>query len=379
MSPEESWKYLSPTKIVFGQNSFNRLKRYLLDLNIKQNILLVTGQNFIKKYGFLGQLRRMLYDKSIYHFDQVSPNPTQEDILKGIQFVGNTEIELVIALGGGSVLDAGKTLAILLKNPGSLDEYLKGERKITNRGIPVIAIPTTAGTASEVTSWATIWDMEQKRKYSLSHQWMFPEYAIVDPALTVPMPPSLTAMTGLDALTHAIESCWSISAQPISDVFALRAIRLVRNNIQKACDEPKNMIARTNMALASLFAGLAFNNTRTAACHSLSYPMTFHFDIPHGLAVSITLKEVIKYNHRIVPEKVEQIVEEFGESSVEGFIKAIGELMVSIGRPTKLRDLKLREEDLNVLIKDSINPERMKNNPANLTEVDIRTILKNVL
>ena len=164
MSPEESWKYLSPTKIVFGQNSFNRLKRYLLDLNIKQNILLVTGQNFIKKYGFLGQLRRMLYDKSIYHFDQVSPNPTQEDILKGIQFVGNTEIELVISLGGGSVLDAGKTLAILLKNPGSLDEYLKGERKITNRGIPVIAIPTTAGTASEVTSWATIWDMEQKRK-----------------------------------------------------------------------------------------------------------------------------------------------------------------------------------------------------------------------
>ena len=270
-------------------------------------------------------------------------------------------------------------MAILLKNPGTLDEYLKGKRKIMHRGIPLIAIPTTAGTASEVTSWATIWDMEKKNKYSLAHKWMFPEYAIVDPALTVSMSPSLTAMTGMDALTHAIESCWSINSQPISDVFALRAIRLIRNNIQKACDEPGDMTARTNMALASLFAGLAFNNTKTAACHSLSYPMTFHFGIPHGLAVSITLKEVIKYNDRIVPEKVKQIVEEFGESSVEGFIKAIGELMVSIGLPTKLRDLKLREEDLNVLIKDSINPERMKNNPANLTEVDIRTILKNVL
>ena len=379
MTIDESWKYLSPTKIVFGQNSFDRLKAYLLDLNIKREILLVTGQNFIKKHGFLVQLHRMLYDKSIHHFDKVSPNPNQEDICQGIQFVGNTEIELVIALGGGSVLDAGKAIAILLKNPGSLNEYLQGERKITQRGIPVIAIPTTAGTASEVTCWATIWDMERKNKYSLSHQWMFPEYAIVDPALTVPMPRTLTAMTGMDALTHAIESCWSLNSQPISDVFALRAIRLIRNNIQKACDKPEDMTARTNMALASLFAGLAFNNTRTAACHSLSYPMTFHFGIPHGLAVSITLKEVIKYNNRIVPEKVKQIVEEFGESSVEGFIKAIGELMVSIGLPTKLRDLKLREEDLNVLIKDSINPERMKNNPANLTEVDIRTILKNVL
>jgi len=379
MNVDESWKYLSPTKIVFGQNAFERLKRYILDLNIKQNILLVTGEHFVKESGLLAQLRRMLYDKSVYHFDKIPPNPTHTDIAKGIQFVGNTNIELVIALGGGSALDAGKALAILLKNPGSLDEYLKERKKITQKGIPVIAIPTTSGTASEVTSWATIWDMEKKQKFSMSHQWMFPEYAIVDPILTVTMPRSLTAMTGMDALTHAIESCWSRSSQPISDVFAFRAIRLVRNNIQTACNDPKNMTARTNMSLASLFAGLAFNNTKTAACHSLSYPMTFHFGIPHGLAVSITLKEVIKYNNRVVPEKVRQIVGEFGASSIENFQKILSELMVSIGLPIKLRDLKLKEEDLDLLVTDSVNPERMKNNPVILNKTDIRTILTNIL
>lgn len=131
------------------------------------------------------------------------------------------------------------------------------------------------------------------------------------------------------------------------------------------------------MSLASLLAGLAFNNTKTAACHSLSYPMTLNFGVPHGLAVSITIKEVIKYNYRVLPKKVMQIVEEFGCSSVEEFSESLSEMMVSLGLPIRLRDLGLKEKDIELLLNEGIHPDRMGNNPANLSENDIRTILTN--
>ena len=378
MNIDESWKYLSPTKIVFGQRSFDSLKKYVLDLNTRQNILLVTGRESMRKHGYIRHCKRMLYDFSLHMFDRVPPNPTVAIIQEAIDFVENTEIELVIALGGGSALDVGKSLAMLLKNPGSLMSYLKGETGFRNKGLPFIAIPTTSGTASEVTSWGTIWDMVNKKKFSLAHEWMFPEYAIIDPLLTVHMSPYLTACTGMDALTHAIESCWSRSAQPISDSFALRAIKLIRKNLKLAFEEPDNLEARTNMAMASLFAGLAFNNTKTGACHSISYPMTFHYGVPHGLAVSITIKEVIQYNNRAVPEKVDQITEEFGSISLNDFVDEFPALMKSVGLPTTLRELNLKESDIEFLVERSVNPERMKNNPYELTRLDIQTILENI-
>ena len=334
MPLQQTWNYLSPSKIVFGQNSFQTLKKITLSQNISKSILLVTGKSNMKKYGFVDQVYKMLYNWSVYHFDAVSPDPTPDIIHEGMKFIQSRKIELVIAMGGGSVLDVGKVLATLLNNKGSLSEYLEGSRNIENAGVPIIGIPTTAGTASEVTCWATIWNKEKKKKYSLAHQWMFPDYALVDPALTVNMPPHLTAVTGMDALTHAIEAAWSRNAQPISDVFALRAIKLNRQNLKRAYDTPEDIEARSNMALASLLAGLAFNNTKTAACHSLSYPMTSNFGIPHGLAVSITIKEVIKYNYRVLPKKVIQIIEEFGCSSVDEFCEALSEMMLSIGRIT---------------------------------------------
>jgi alcohol dehydrogenase len=377
MSFDPTWNYLSPTKIVFGKNSFQTLKKFVLSQGVRKNILLVTGRSNMKKYGYMDQVDKMLYNWSVYHFDGASPDPTQEAIQQAVRFAGPKKIELVIAMGGGSALDVGKVLATLLKNGGSLLEYLEGKRNIENPSLPLVAIPTTAGTASEVTCWATVWDKEKKKKYSLTHQWMFPDFALVDPVLTVNMPPRLTALTGMDALTHAIEAAWSRNAQPISDVFALRAIKLNRQNLQRAYDHPENLEARTNMSLASLLAGLAFNNTKTAACHSLSYPMTLNFGIPHGLAVSITIKEVIKYNYQVLPKKVMQIVEEFGCSSVEEFSESLSEMMVSLGLPIRLRDLGLKEKDIELLLNEGIHPDRMGNNPVNLSENNIRTILTN--
>jgi alcohol dehydrogenase len=379
MSLDQTWNYLSPTKIIFGQNSFQSIKKIVLSQNVAKNILLVTGQSSMKKFGYVDQVYKMLYNWSIYHFDGVPSDPTPESINDAINFARPRKIELVIAMGGGSALDVGKVLAILLKNSGTLEEYLEGEVNFENPGVPLIAIPSTSGTASEVTCWATIWAKEKnkKKKYSLSHQWMFPDFSLVDPMLTVSMSPNLTACTGMDALTHAIEAAWSNNAQPISDVFALRAIKLNKQNLKRAYDYPEDLEARTNMALASLLAGLAFNNTKTAACHSLSYPMTLNFGIPHGLAASITIKEVIKYNYRALPKKVMQIVEEFGCSTLEEFSETLSEFMVSLGLSIRLRDLNLKEKDIKLLLNEGINPDRMGNNPANLSSEDIRTILKN--
>jgi alcohol dehydrogenase len=374
---DESWKYLSPTKIVFGLNSFESIKKYVLAQNVHQKILLVTGKYSMVKHGYVDKIKRLLYDRSIYHFGEVLPNPTKDNIGEGLKFASSKNVELVIALGGGSALDAGKVLAVLLNNPGQLNDYLSGNISFENKGLPFIAIPTTSGTASEVTCWATLWDREEKSKHSLAHPWMFPSYALIDPALTVHMPPKLTALTGMDALTHAIEACWSQNSQPVSDVFALRAIRLIYKNIRLAYDEPHNLQARTNMSLACLFAGLAFNNTKTAACHSISYPMTSNFGIPHGLAVSITIKEVIRYNFQVVPDKIRQIIEEWDASSLDEFIDKLVGLMHALNLPTRLRDLELREEDIETILKDSIYPDRMKNNPVQLNKDDIRTILVN--
>lgn len=378
MRLDETWKYLSPTKIVFGVHTFESLKKYVLELNIPKKILLVTGLSSMNRFGYIELCRRMLYDKSLYIFDRIKPNPTVSDLQEAIRFLKSSEVELVVSLGGGSVLDAGKILAAMATNHDPLEDYLSGKKSLENKPLPFIAIPTTSGTASEVTSWATLWDMEYKKKFSLSHPWMFPDYAIIDPELTVHMPPKVTAITGMDALTHAIESCWSKSSQPISDAFALHAIRLIRKNITNACNEPKNLEARTNMSLASLFAGLAFNNTKTAACHSISYPMTIHFDIPHGLAVSITLKEVIKFNNQAVPQKVQQIVEAFDSKSLDSFFEDMPKLMQDIGLPVFLRDLDLKETDLEIIIQESVNPDRMKNNPVELSHKDVRQILTNI-
>ena len=378
MRLDETWKYLSPTKIVFGVNAFESLKKYVLELNIPKKILLVTGLSSMNRFGYIDLCRRMLYDKSLYIYDQIKPNPTVKDLQKAIQFLKNSEVELVISLGGGSVLDAGKILAAMATNHEPLEDYLAGKKSLENKPLPFIAIPTTSGTASEVTCWATLWDMKHKKKFSLSHPWMFPDYAIIDPRLTVHMPPKITAITGMDALTHAIESCWSKSSQPISDAFALHAIRLIRKNIANAHNQPENLEARTNMSLASLFAGLAFNNTKTAACHSISYPMTIHFDIPHGLAVSITLKEVIQFNNQAIPQKVRQIVEAFDSDSLDSFIEDMPKLMQSIGLPLQLRDLGLKESDLETIIRESVNPDRMKNNPVELGHKDIRQVLTNI-
>jgi phosphonate metabolism-associated iron-containing alcohol dehydrogenase len=228
--------------------------------------------------------------------NNITPNPDFNTLTESCrQFSGSASDDMVIiALGGGSVIDAAKVLASSNNGFGPVREYLETTRGEDKLGAyPIIAIPTTAGTGSEVTKWATVWDTESQKKYSLSLQTLYPTHAIIDPELMLELPKALTISTGLDALSHALESIWNRNSNPVSANHAVFAATEIIAVLPKLVNDLDNLELRSRIAKASLFAGLAFSNTRTALAHSVSYPITLKYKVPHGLACSFSLPMVL--------------------------------------------------------------------------------------
>jgi phosphonate metabolism-associated iron-containing alcohol dehydrogenase len=366
-----------PTKIIFGRNSIDRLDEFIFFP--PERILLCTGRQAMKKFGLLDRLLGMLSAYKVKILDNVKPNPEIEDIEAGVEFARQYNPDFIIGLGGGSVLDTAKSIAILVNNDAPLMSYLKKEHELVNRGLPFIAIPTTAGTGSEVTPWATIWSREDHNKYSLESTLMRPLLAIVDPDLTLSLPPQITAQTGLDVLAHAVESYWALNYNPISDVLAIEAIKLVFDNLQGAYYEPANILYREQLALASLLAGMAFSNTKTTASHSISYPLTSYFNIPHGVACVLTLPAMLEFNSAAVPEKTLVIARATGEKTVQGAGDKIYSLIESLGFPTQLNRFGIKREDVPQIIAHGFTPDRVKNNPRNISADEMTQILEDLL
>jgi phosphonate metabolism-associated iron-containing alcohol dehydrogenase len=368
-----------PTKIFFSSDSLGNIKKMVGDFS-PRNILLITGKKSMEKSGILGKMKNFLHEFNIFHYNNVEQNPSIETIDKGVIFLKKHDCDFVIGLGGGSALDTAKSIAILANNDGSVREYLLNKKTIENKSLPFIAIPTTSGTGSEVTPWASIWDKNEKRKYSLANEFMFPKIALVDPTLTLTMPKDITAITGLDALSHAIEAYWSKNSQEISDVFALEAIKLIFKNLKKVYDDPDNLKYRENMSKASLFAGLAFSNTKTTAVHSVSYPITAYFNVPHGLACAITLPEFFEFNVPSIDEdKSLRLVKACNGETIEDAALNIQKLIRELDLPTKLSDLGISKKDTSVIIKESFTQDRVTYNPRKLTEKKLKKILERLL
>ena len=217
--------------------------------------------------------------------------------------------KIVIAMGGGSTIDVAKILIALSGYPSNLETYellsiVKQKQYVEIEGTTkLIAIPTTSGTGSELTKWATIWDMIHKRKYSVERVDLYPSEAWVDPGLTIGVPKEITRSTGLDALSHAVEAYWSVKSNPIVRRLAAQSIVQIRQFLERAIGDPQDMEAREGMCMGSIFAGLAFSQTRTTACHALSYPLTARYDIPHGMAVAMWLAPVMRLNWDAIQEK----------------------------------------------------------------------------
>ncbi|MDD3212551.1 MAG: phosphonoacetaldehyde reductase [Eubacteriales bacterium] len=310
----------------------------------------------------------------------VSANPTVEDVAALLARLRNRGFvpTCILAVGGGSCIDLGKAASALyhlLPEPTAPAVREALQTKTYQRPhecVPLLALPTTAGTGSEVTRWATIWDPAEKRKLSLDHLQGFPKGAAIIPEWTAGMPAKLTLSTGLDALSHAMEAYWAVSRNPLSQELALLAVRKIRDALPMALADPGDLQARGEMALASLTAGLAFSQTRTTACHSISYPLTMLFGVPHGFAAAMTLSSVQRRNAKAVPEvdKLEAVFD-----VAEGFDAWMENTAHGIQLMT-LSAFGIAETDLPSICDLAFTQGRMDNNPIVFTPDEVLDILR---
>ncbi|MBI2190846.1 MAG: iron-containing alcohol dehydrogenase [Planctomycetes bacterium] len=369
--------YHNPVHVAFGCGALARLGDLFSDVPARQ-VLVVSTPGVLEHVGGPRGIQDLLPGRGLHFFHGISPNPQVREIQDGILFGREKNIEAVIGLGGGSAMDTAKIIAMVAPHPGSLEDYLLRGRRFSRSSLFTVMIPTTAGTGSEVTRWATAWDMDAKKKYSLESPEMYPRRALVDPALTRSLPADQTAATGFDALSHAFEASWSVHANPISDIHARQAIRLIFEHLPGAVAEPENETHRTAMALAATVAGLAFSNTKTAAAHSISYPMTIHFGTLHGQATGVLLAPLLRFNSAAVPDRMQAVAEAAGASSASEAAAKTQRLLQQCGLAVHLRDLGIDRAGIDRIVADGFTPDRMNHNARPITESDLRNLLTEI-
>ena len=304
-------------------------------------------------------------------FDGVTADPAESVVEAALSKLKMTRCDGVIAVGGGSSMDVAKVIAVLARGQQSLAD-IYGVNQIDGDRLPLVLVPTTAGTGSEVTPVAVI-TTGATTKAGVSSPVLLPDVAVLDAALTLRLPPAPTAMTGIDAMVHAIEAYTSkVRKNPISDMLALRALKLLSNNMRTVLNQPDDLSAREAMLLGSMFAGQAFANAPVAAVHALAYPLGGHYHIPHGLSNSLMLPAVLAFNASAVAKEYAELAQVLPgdvEPSAEGLIRWLEVLIAESGLPTTLEQADVPESDLPMLAKDAMFQQRLLvNNPVDVDE-----------
>ncbi|WZL73924.1 phosphonoacetaldehyde reductase [Clostridiaceae bacterium 35-E11] len=372
--------YYNPVKMHFGVDQIKNLSSILEEIEDKTDkiLLLTRGADFDESMSEKIILEG-LASREVEKYAIPLSNPDITDLYNIKQATDTFAYDFIIAIGGGSVIDIGKAMAALrgihLNSYEDIRQIMKERIYISHKTrCGFMAIPTTAGTGSEVTFCATLWDKEKESKYTMSDKMMYPDIAIIDPKLTVSMPIELTVSTGLDAICHATEAYWSRNTNALSRIYALHGIKNIMENIEKLIEDLENIELRTKIAYGSLYGGLAFSNTKLTSCHSISYPMTAIFDIPHGIAASITLGKMLILNEKALKEK-EKLLTAFGVKKVYEVDEVIGSIYEKAGIPYRLKEYGIKKADLKQIANQSFIKRRMENNPVNIT----REILMNIL
>jgi alcohol dehydrogenase class IV len=349
-----------------------------------------VGKSSLQKNGFLNTVKSNLQGLHVRVVSGISPLPTLtaiEELVKHER--DHARPDAIVGIGGGSVLDSAKCLATLLVQQKPLSEILDDRTLMEPDSIPCFAVPTTAGTGSEVTSSATIWDMHRSRKYSLHNESMYPEYALLDPNLTLTLPPYVTAITGLDAMAHAIEAAYSINSTAESDENAFAGLRMILAELESAVRNGSNRASREKLLRASLQAGLAIAVTSTAAAHSVSYPLTIHYGVPHGHAVGLLVPEFLAFNGNVsqvdcqdprgvsfVVDRCKSIASVFGCNNPVEARNRIRQFIAKVGLETSLRELGVK--DLGVVSREGLDPDRASNQPRVVTEQAVHSLLESI-
>jgi alcohol dehydrogenase class IV len=364
------------------------IDKLISDFFCAKKIFLVYGKNSFRLSGAEEIFSGHSIENVSYAVFNPTPNPDIEEIKKGIASFKEFEPDMVIAVGGGSVIDTAKAINALSAQQDDPILYIKGEKILGHRGKPLVAIPTTAGTGSEVTKFATIYI--NKKKYSLESEKIVPDVAIVDPALTYSLTPYLTASNGLDALCQGIEAYWSVNSTEKSSEYAAKAIELAFTNIANAVKRPSEVV-RVAMAKASHLSGKAINISKTTACHAVSYPLTAHFGVPHGHAVALTMPAVLLFNSMVteddcndkrgvdfVRERMAKIFSNIGAVDGNEAKRKFEWLIKDILDDTRLRDFGIGKADIEFILRESFTPSRMNNNPRSVSKEGLRQILVDI-
>jgi len=369
-----------PTKVYFGRESLLKVPRILKTKKELKKGLLINGFHLSNDSYFSKFLLDLSKFIKVAQYSFKISKSNFSSINKLTNFCRYRELDFILAVGGGTILDTAKCAAILSTNKGKIEDYVKTKKQVLqNNGLFFVAIPTTAGTGSEVSPWATVWGDDYK-KYSLSSsRFMFPDISFIDPALTDLLPPYETATSGIDALCQAIESYWNVNHNSISDKYSLKAIRIISSNLERSVNKP-NKEFRNKMARGSLLSGLAFSNTQTTICHAVSYPISIHWKVAHGQAVSLTLPVFFEY---IVPAlsiiRQRKLLEAIGSKTISEAADKIRKLMINIGLKTSFKELNINKKDIDIIVKEGFHPDRMKNSPLVPSFKELKYLLETIL
>lgn len=351
--------------------------------------LVVTDKGLIK-FGVAGKVTEVLDANGLAYeiFSEVKPNPTVTNVKDGIEAFKKSGADYIIAIGGGSAMDTAKGIGIVINNPEFADIVsLEGCAPTKHKSVPIIALPTTAGTAAETTINYVIIDEEKKKKMVCVDPNDIPAVAIIDAELMYSLPKNLTAATGMDALTHAIEGYVTKGAWEMSDMFELEAIRMIKKYLPTAVFEPQNPEGRNGMAVAQYIAGMAFSNVGLGLVHGMAHPMGSLFDVPHGVANALLLPGLMEFNMPYCLDKFPRVAEAMGvdisgmskEEASQAACDAVKKLAIEVGIPQHLSELGITEKDIPALAEQALADVCTPGNPREVTLEDIIELYKKVL
>ena len=379
----KSFTYHIPTQIEFGNGLIAKLPSYVRSLKASRAI--VVGDPGVERAGLVEKVSSILKAGGIATvvFTDVESDPATRSVDEGVVLGKAHKADVVVGIGGGSALDTAKAIGLMLTNKGNIRDYV-GIDKVPLAGAPVIAVPTTAGTGSELTIWSVLSDKVQKVKISVGSTLNCAKIALLDPELTLSLPSAITATTGMDALTHALESYVNTATQPISEAMSEQAMVLIAKSLRTAVNDGSNLEARGDMLLASTIAAMAFNNTRLGVVHAFAMPLGAKFGIPHGLVNAIMLPEVMRFNHLSNAKKFARIAEIFGED-ISGLsaeqaallsVDAISKLRADVGISAKLSNFGVTPERLDEVVEEALQSGNVPVNPRQPTHDDMRALLQ---
>lgn len=376
-----------PTKIHFGVGSSQKIGTVLKDETGFQKAFIATGSGIVNA-GIIAQIEEGLQAGGMDYviYDELIPEPTVEVVDQAAEVLRQSGADVVIAVGGGSPIDTAKAMCLLQTHEGSCRDYLFGGTKtVTGPILPLVAVPTTAGTGSELTAASVISNEQERTKVSITSDFLIPQMVFIDPLLQLGMPPFITATTGMDALTHAIEAYVSLNASPISDMFALQAIEMIGKNLRTAVSAGSNLEARCNMAIASTIAGAAFMNGGLGVVHGIAQTIGAFAHVAHGTANALLLPYCMERNVVGNLEKFRNIAVALGEN-VEGLslreaadtaVDAVFRLAQDLRVPMTLKEVGVNRGMFGDIAKDVINYRLLAVNPCKITEKDVIEILEN--